>query len=100
MQNDQSKNGQPVSVGSTGGSALRASPARERNDQFEACIERKLMKDGTHEIHCKLGLWSVSGCDRSQIEAEAEHYWWQYYWDGEYASLLPNAQGDTRPPTT
>lgn len=57
-------------------------------DEFERCIERKLMKDGRTEIHCKLGLWSVSTPDAKTAECEARHYWQQYYTDGEYADLL------------
>jgi len=51
---------------------------------FESCVERKLMKDGTLEIHCTLGLWAVSGRDRHQVEREARHYWMQYLTGGEY----------------
>lgn len=55
---------------------------------YELCIERCLMKDGTIEIHCKLGLWGVSGINKDRVEREAKHYWAQYYRDGEYDGLL------------
>jgi hypothetical protein len=51
---------------------------------FEACIKRKLLPNGTHEIHCNLGLWSVAGRDRGQVESMARHYWIQYATAGEY----------------
>jgi hypothetical protein len=59
---------------------------------FAKCVEYKLMKDGMVEIHCKNGLWSVAGRDRKQVEREAAHYWQQYYADGEYNSILANAE--------
>jgi len=57
-------------------------------DAFEKCVERKLMKDGSLEICCKLGLWAGSGKDHKAVEREARHYWIQYYQDGEYKDLL------------
>jgi hypothetical protein len=54
------------------------------------CSERKTMKDGSIEIHCKLGLWGVSGQDHRFVEREAEHYFAQYLEDGEYNALLAN----------
>ena len=63
---------------------------------FDKCVEVKLLKDGTAEIHCKLGLWSVSGTDREVVRANAMHYWIQYYHDGEYDSLLSNTSGQPR----
>jgi hypothetical protein len=58
------------------------------NDKFEKCVERKLMKDGSTEIHCKMGLWGVSGQDKEAIEKEARNYWIQYFSDGEYEDIL------------
>ena len=58
------------------------------SDAFETCVERKLLKDGSLLIACRLGLWSASGLDHAQIEREARHYWIQYYQDGEYKQLL------------
>ena len=55
---------------------------------FDKCAETKLVKDGSMQIHCKLGLWSVSGVDKEQVQAEAWHYWRQYYSDGEYSGIL------------
>ena len=55
---------------------------------FGRCTETKLKKDGTVEIHCKLGLWATFGRDRQSVEREARHYWVQYYVDGEYDSIL------------
>lgn len=57
-------------------------------DFFYKCTETKLMKDGRIEIHCKRGLWCVSGTDRQAVEQEAMHYFRQYFVDGEYESLL------------
>lgn len=54
---------------------------------YEDCIERKSMMDGSTEIHCKLGLWSVVGCDRHYVEREARRYWLQYTVDNEYAAF-------------
>lgn len=58
-------------------------------DLFDLCVERKLMKDGSLEIHCKRGNFSVVGreCDKARVEQEARHYWVQYFADGEYASM-------------
>lgn len=50
------------------------------------------MKDGTVEIHCKLGLWSVSGRDRHQVEAEAKRYFIQYAVDREYKDFEKGTQ--------
>ena len=61
------------------------------SDLFDKCAETKLMKDGSVQIHCKRGNWSVSGHDRKQVEREARHYWVQYLSDGEYNSILSNA---------
>jgi len=58
------------------------------NPLLSKCAETRLMKDGTVQIHCKLGLWGVSGRNRKQVEREAMHYWFQYYEDGEYSTLL------------
>jgi hypothetical protein len=61
---------------------------------FDRCVETKLMRDGRVEVHCKLGLWSVSANNRAVAEHEAQHYWRQYYADGEYAPLLSNTRID------
>ena len=55
---------------------------------FEKCIDRKLMKDGSLEIQCKLGFWGVSGKDEDEIEKEAVHYWMQYASDGDYSDYI------------
>lgn len=57
---------------------------------FEKCVVRKAGKHGDVEINCRLGLWGVSGGNRATVEAEARHYWVQYFGDGEYAALLAN----------
>lgn len=46
--------------------------------------ERKLMKNGRVEIHCKKGLWGVDAPDSDTADSEAMHYFQQYYEDGEY----------------
>jgi hypothetical protein len=55
---------------------------------FARCVETKLLDDGMVEIHCKRGLWSVSGRNRKQVEREAARYWQQYFADGEYNTIL------------
>ena len=57
---------------------------------FDRCAETKLLKDGTVEIHCKRGLWSVSGRHWRQVRREAIRYWRQYKDAGEYDDLLAN----------
>ena len=61
---------------------------------FDRCTETKRMKDGSIQIHCKLGLWSVCGIDHERVKAEARHYFGQYLGDGEYADLLSNPRAD------
>ena len=61
--------------------------AKKVSDKFEKCIERKLMKDGSIEIHCTRGLWAVFSMDHDKAEIEARHYWSQYDSDGEYSHL-------------
>lgn len=51
---------------------------------FQKNTERKLMKNGRVEIHCKKGLWGVDAPDSDAADAEALHYFRQYYEDGEY----------------
>lgn len=58
------------------------------NDIFEDCVERKNMKDGSLEIHCKRGNFSVIGPDKEVVEREARRYWIQYFSDGDYDTLL------------
>jgi hypothetical protein len=65
---------------------------------FDKCVERKRIKDGTLEIHCKRGNWCVSGRDHGRVEADARHYWYQYKQDGEYDSLLSNSVNHTNSP--
>jgi len=67
----------------------------ELNTLFDTCTITKLMRDGTVQIQCKNGLWSVSGANRKDVEREAQRYWIQYYNDGEYAELLGNAKINT-----
>ena len=59
---------------------------------FAMCSEVKQMKDGTIEIHCKRGLWSVCGRNPHDVEFEAYHYWKQYFHDGEYKDIVANAE--------
>ena len=61
---------------------------------FDMCIDLCLLPDGRYEFKCKLGLWSVIGCDYDSARIEAIHYWRQYYADGEYANLLSNPTGE------
>jgi len=55
---------------------------------FDKCAEVKRMKDGSVQVHCKLGLWSVSGHDEDYVMCEAWRYWRLYYSDGEYDRIL------------
>ena len=57
-------------------------------ERFEKCIERKLMDDGSIEIHCARGLWAVFAMDHDKAEVEARHYWSQYDSDGEYTHII------------
>jgi len=63
---------------------------------FDKCAEVNLHEDGTVEIKCKLGLWSISGHDIEFVRANAQHYWIQYYHDGEYDEMLTNAKAHGR----
>lgn len=55
---------------------------------FLKCINIKVnVDDGRCVIECKLGLWSVKGSEHIVLQ-EAMSYWWQYYDDGEYSSIL------------
>jgi len=58
---------------------------------FERCIERGALGKSELMIRCKLGLWGCYGFDKGQLEAEARHYWIQYYQDGEYTKLLADS---------
>ena len=60
---------------------------KRKSERFEKCVERKLMKDGSIEIHCTRGLWAVFSMDHYKAEMEAQHYWSQYDSDGEYLNL-------------
>jgi len=55
---------------------------------FQKNTERKLMKNGRFEIHCKKGLWGVDAPDSDTADVEALHYFRQYYEDGEYTNQL------------
>lgn len=58
---------------------------------FHKCTSRRVLKDGTLRIRCKLGLWAVEGKDHAQVQREAMRYWIQYYEDGEYRILTTPA---------
>lgn len=72
----------------------KASTAHELGEAtlFAMCSEVKQMKDGTIEIRCKRGLWSVCGGNPHNVEFEAYRYWRQYFQDGEYTDILANAE--------
>ena len=53
---------------------------------FERCITRRRV-NGRLYIRCKRGNFSVGGPDAAQVEAEARHYWRQYFNDGEYKAM-------------
>ena len=40
--------------------------------------------DGRWTIRCMKGMWSVDAPTYSEAEKEAQHYFHQYYEDGEY----------------
>lgn len=50
-------------------------------------VNRKVKGDIV-EYECRKGLWSVCGHikDESRVRRETEHYFIQYYLDGEYDS--------------
>lgn len=55
------------------------------NAEFEKCVKRSRCGEA---ITCRLGLWSVFGLIKDDLEREATHYWIQYRDDGEYDELL------------
>lgn len=57
---------------------------------FDRCVRRIRVKPGTVRYACRRGLWSVEGHDENYVVKEARRYWYQYYSDGEYSSLLSN----------
>jgi len=57
-------------------------------ETFERCATRRKTATGLTEIKCRLGLWYALGGDEKFVEAQALHYWVQYYMDGEYDELL------------
>lgn len=58
---------------------------------FERCVTRTVRRSNRYDIDCKLGLWGASGPDPESVEREARHYWIQYFSDGEYRKLIPEA---------
>ena len=40
------------------------------------------------DISCKLGLWSVTGKDKDEVQDEALQYFTQYKEDGEYYRII------------
>lgn len=69
----------------------KIAPTKIESDAlFDRCVDVKLLSDGTIEVRCKLGLWSVSGKDGEYVRENAMHYWLQYYRDGEYDGMLNN----------
>jgi hypothetical protein len=49
----------------------------------EAHIKRRKLKNG-YQISCRKGLWKVQAPDQLTAERQADHYWFQYFSDGEY----------------
>jgi hypothetical protein len=49
----------------------------------EQHIKRRMLKDG-YQISCREGLWKVIAPDQQTAERKANHYWFQYFSDGEY----------------
>lgn len=93
MQNDQSKNRQPVSVGSTGCSALPTS---------FAILKQALADDAFQggEVAC-FEDYSVSWNTREDIVAIADDYvWWVMpaHIIKAIAAATPNANGEPRSP--
>ena len=64
---------------------LNESNSAAQADIFDKCVNR--LNDGK-TIECKLGLWGVASGSKNRTEAEALHYWRQYFRDGEYNHLL------------
>lgn len=57
-------------------------------NSFLKNTKRVYRKNGRVEISCKKGLWSVDAPDSDTADAEALHYFRQYYEDGEYTNQL------------
>ena len=54
---------------------------------FRKCVDVS-HENGTYEIECKLGLWSVSSKNVVDLLNQAINYWVQYRSDGEYKDIL------------
>lgn len=52
------------------------------------CANTRKRKDGTRQISCKFGLWSVEGPDDMRLLNEAARYFFQYKADGEYDHIF------------
>jgi len=61
---------------------------------FDRCVRRERVGSGKIRYACRLGLWSVEGYDENCVDKEARRYWYQYYSDGEYESLLSSARSE------
>lgn len=61
--------------------------SKNKSFDYNRCVTKSFV-DGVYEIECKLGLWSVSGTDRKQVNNEAIYYFSQYKEDGEYSSII------------
>jgi len=50
-------------------------------------VHKRVLKEGQVEFKCRKGFWSVSGSqdDEDRVRKEAQYYFAQYWFDGEYA---------------
>lgn len=56
----------------------------EMEAAFRKHTIRRVRHGGRYSVRCRRGLWAVEGPDRESVDAEARHYFRQYYEDGEY----------------
>ena len=55
------------------------------DEAYKKWVSTRKCRDGSYTIKCKKGLWRVDAPSKRKAEAEANHYFAQYFADGEYA---------------
>lgn len=55
---------------------------------FDSLIKPVKKKNGAWAVECPIGLFGVESKDKVSAILEAEHYFQQYYQDGEYNHLF------------
>ena len=57
----------------------------EKKEAFAFAKNTIVNREGERwQIDCKKGFWSVNAPTLSEASREAEHYFRQYYFDGDY----------------